>query len=356
MRLSFISAFAILGLTANAHAHERWVKHSLKSEFDRGLFESMGLVNMGTLLVVLGIAILLLLGSGRFRAARGNSISERVIRLRPYAQLVLRVTFGLGLIIVALSNQFLAPDLVATEGIQGSLLVKTQGVLGVLLVLGLLTRFASLAVIGLFAWAMLTRPFLPFDDEAVTLIQVLNYLDVLGIAVYLAVTGGGAWSLDARFLTKQESAPSANARAKAVGLLRIFLGATLILLGIQKFLIPELPMGVVQNYSDAIYVPIANLTGISPEGYVFAACVVETTVGILVLAGLFIRPVMVILALLFVTTLFIFQEEVIPHLPLFGIVFVLLVEGAGSLRLDGRTSARRMPEDAQGEVTVESLA
>jgi uncharacterized membrane protein YphA (DoxX/SURF4 family) len=342
MRLTpILSTLAVLGLSANAHAHERWVEHALKSEFDRGLFDSLGFVNVGTLLGVLVLAVVLLLWSGRLRAPASGPESSLVAKLKPWAPFLLRVTFGLGMILVALQNQFLAPDLLAREGWEGFLLIKAQGVIGVLLVLGLLTRFASLTSILLFVWATATRPFQAFDGNPVTMIQVLNYIEVVGIGIYLAIAGGGTLSLDGRFLPKKDYEATSHSRAQGVGLMRILLGITLILLGIQKFMIPELPMGVLQNYADAIYVPIYNITGISPEGYVFAASVVEATVGVLVLAGLFIRPVMIILTGLFLTTLVIFQEDLIPHLPLFGMVFVFLIEGAGSLRLDTFT----MPKD-----------
>ncbi len=350
-------AVAILGLAPDASAHERWVKHALKSEFDHSLFTSAGLINVGTLIGILVLALLLFRWSGRVRARYPDRASDLRTKLLSWAPFLLRVTFGLGLVLVAWQDQFLAPDLWADHSLQGSLLVKSQGVLGVLLVLGLLTRFASLAFLALFAWATLLRPFAPFDGEPVTIIGVLNYLEVVGIAIYLAVVGGGALSLDRLFLREDVREATPRSRAKAVGVMRILLGATLIILGMQKFLIPELPMGVVQNYADAIYTPIARLTGISPEGYVFAAVVVETTVGLLVLAGLFIRPLMVVLAGLFVTTLFVFGEDLIPHLPLFGMVFAFLIEGAGAYRLDEFTMPKKPGIEIQaGHAVVENIA
>jgi len=330
----FVAIFALLGLASPASAHERWVRHALKSPFDHSLFASVNTTNVGTLVGVLVVAALLFWWSGRLRARHPEHVSTWKARLLPWAPFLLRVTFGLGLVLVAWQDRFVAPDLWANHSLQGAILVKAQGVLGVLLVLGLLTRFASLAFLGLFAWATLLRPFAPFDGQPITMIEVINYLEVVGIAIYLAVVGAGAFSLDRLFLGEDARKVEALTRARAVGIMRILLGATLMILGVQKFLIPELPMGVVQNYADSIYTPIARLTGISPEGYVFAAVVVETTVGVLVLAGLFVRPLMVVLGGLFTTTLFIFGEDLTPHLPLFGMVFAFLIEGAGSYRLD----------------------
>ncbi len=329
-RITFFSA-ALISLAAPIYAHERWVKHELKSEFDRDLFTSMGWLNVGTAIAVVALFVFLLHLSARVRASRPeSSVSEKLSSLAPT---ILRATYGVGLLLMAWDNQFLAPDLVATDG-AGWVLVRAQGVVGVMLALGLLTRMASWVSLALFAWAIVGRPFAPFDGQAVTMMQVLNYLDVAGIAVYLGIVGGGALSIDGWLLDKTDAAPSRAMRARAVGLMRIALGLTLVLLGLQKFVLPELPMGVVQNYADQIYWPIANITGVSPEQYVFAACVVETAVGLLVIAGVFIRPIMVVLVALFLTTVYIFQEDLLPHLPLFGMVAAFLIEGSGDLRMD----------------------
>lgn len=124
------------------------------------------------------------------------------------------------------------------------------------------------------------------------------------------------------------------------------MGLTLVVLGCQKFLIPELPMGVIQNYADQIFEPMNRLTGVTEEQYVFAAATVEFSVGLLLILGLFTRLLMLVLAGMFTTTLFIFKGELIGHLPLFGIVVALFIAGGGRFRVGMPQLGRGLPASA----------
>ena len=334
---------AVLGLTSPAWSHERWVAHELLSPFDRDLFESAGPTNLGLLavaLVVLAIAGVL----GR-RVADPRPSEAPATTLRDAALAFLGLTYGVGCMISAMNGEFLAPDLVADQGALARGLVWGSGATGLLLALGLFTRPAAWASLALFVLAVAVRPFEYFDDAPVGVAAVLNYLDVVGITLFLALAGRGSMSLD-RLLGRQRTSEGTAGRARATGLLRLFLGATLLLLGLQKFLHPELPMGVVQNYGDAIYEPFEQLLGVSEELYVFGAALVEFSVGLVLLMGVFTRLVMLVLAGMFTATLFVFEGEIFGHLPLFGIVVLLFAEGGGSFRLPPRKPAN--PDGSSG--------
>jgi len=328
-RKALTTCIAVAVAGSPAMAHERWVKHDLLSEFDRRLFETANAVNVGTLIGVVVVGALLLVLSARARHTETRTPKASIL---DWGAAALGVTYGLGLLLMALDHSFVALDLECGGGVEGKVLVWASGLVGILLILGLWARAAAWLSLALFAFALFRRPFLPFDGESVSLVQVLNYVDVVGIAVYLGVVGRGAFAVD-RLLGKGER-PDEVARQRAVGVLRAVFGLTLVILGLQKFLLPELPMGVVQNYADKIYEPLHALSGVSPEVYVFCASVIETTVGLLLLAGVFTRVLVVVLILLFTLTTFIFKGEVVGHLPLAGGLVVMLLEGGGSLRLD----------------------
>jgi uncharacterized membrane protein YphA (DoxX/SURF4 family) len=304
------------------------VKHDLLSPFDRSLFDSAGPVNVSLLVLALVIVAAVAALAGRIRDRHPSEAPPG--KLRDAALLFLGLTYGVSCLLSALGGEFLAPDLVGDGSALAMTLIWGSGITGVLLALGLFTRPAAWISLALFVAAVTLRPFEAFDGQPVSIGAALNYLDVVGIAAFLGLAGRGRFALDSLV----SKAPShAAGRATATALLRLALGLTLVLLGMQKFLHPELPMGVVQNYGDAIFEPFQRLFGVSEELYVFGAALVEFTVGLVLLVGVFTRVVMLVLAVLFSATLFIFQGEVLGHMPLFGIVVLLLVEGGGRFRL-----------------------
>ncbi len=329
-RLALLLLF-VLCLPGQAFAHERWVRHALLSDFDRTLFETANPTNLWSLAAVAILGLLLIAQSVRLRK-EFTAKREGSSRLSDWGATILGTFAGFGLLVPALDGQFIAPDLVVDSSAAGVALIWGGGLVGVLFLLGLWVRPAAGLLIGLYCLAIVALPFELFDGESVPPVAILNYLDVVGIALFVGMIGRGALSLDRIFFLRPRA--SATRWSNAVGLLRISLGLTLALLGVQKFLMPELPMGVVQNYQDQIYEPIARITGMSPEIYVFAASVIELTVGLLLLIGVFTRLWTLVVAGLFLTTAMIFRSELIGHLPLFGLAIVLLIEGGGGLRLD----------------------
>lgn len=327
---TLLAGLGVCTLGHVAIGHERWVRHELRSQFDRSLFETPGWTNLGALAAtVLLIALLW----ARSRSQASPSAPGRLGSLRPLAALILRISLGVTLLVFALRGQFLAPDLVGDGSTEARVFLGAAGALGALIVIGLRTRTLGWAALGLILWAVARRPFLPFDALEIRAVDVLNYAEVIGMALYLACIGAGALSLDRAL--RSEPTLSHERRSAGVTALRVFLGATLLVLGLEKFRNPALPMGVLQNYADQIYEPIRALTGITPEGYVFAAALVECTVGTLLVLGLNTRLLAVVLLVLFSTTAFVFHEDLVGHLPLFGVAICLLIEGPGGFRVSG---------------------
>lgn len=87
-----------------------------------------------------------------------------------------------------------------------------------------------------------------------------------------------------------------------------------------------------------------GLTGVvpvPPELWVVGAGLVETAVGLALVAGAFTRACSAVAILLFTTTLFALPDDpVLAHVSLFGLASVLVVTGAGPYSVD-RWLARR---------------
>ncbi len=335
-----LALMAAAFVTTPAAAHERWVQHALLRSFDRSLFEQVGWTN-GLTALALVVAIVFLVIRARPNPAAAASpcppcppCASRPIEA--WMPALLRVCYGVTLIAFAMRGAYLAPDLCAVPTLESRLLVALAGATGVLLIAGFRVRTASLLSLVIFAWALVRHPFEPYAGAAIGPIDVLAYAEVVGIVVYLAIRGAGRLGLDG--LAARDAGELARiAKGRSVAGVRIALGGTLVLLGVLKFLRPEIFMGVVQNYPEIFHEPFARVVGASEETVVFGASVTEITLGLFLALGLRTRGVTLILGMIFAATACAFREEVLGHLPLIGMVAVLLVEGGGSTRrgIDG---------------------
>lgn len=105
--------------------------------------------------------------------------------------------------------------------------------------------------------------------------------------------------------------------------LRIFTGITLLWLGIDKWIHPEWGFEIIRQYNLFTF-------GFSNEMFVFGAGLVESAVGLLVIAGILNRVVPVVVLLLFATTAIIFPiQELMGHLILVAVMAAMFIEGGG---------------------------
>lgn len=340
--LRVLGALAVLA-PATA-AHERWVHHDLIRPFDRTLFETLCWTNVSTVVGILLAALWLSWQSRRPGSLWSSAAGRRlVLAVREWCPTLLRLSYGLTLVIFALRGQYLAPDLRAGSSVEGQFLIGTAATAGLLLILGYRTCEAAVLSLLIFGWALLRCPFDSFDLRGITPLDVVTYGEVVGIGLYLAIARSGHVGVDA--WRESHARFPEDSRPVALAALRIALGATLLLLGMIKFLVPELFMGVVQNYPEIFHRPFEELFGTSEEEVVFGASAVEVCVGLFLILGVYTRVVVVVLGVVFTTTAVLFKEEVLGHLPLVGMVLVLLIEGGGSVRplVDALRSLRGEP-------------
>lgn len=76
---------------------------------------------------------------------------------------------------------------------------------------------------------------------------------------------------------------------------------------------------------------VFGLSWFSDDTFILAAGIVEATIGVLLVSGVLTRVVILAMWLPFNASIpFLPPEELIGHLPIFGIMYVLLVHGSGS--------------------------
>lgn len=235
--------------------------------------------------------------------------------LQPYLPLLLSLHLGIALVAYALTGRYLAPSIRLPEGTWGRALAALELIVAALIILGLSTRAAAGLLVlsgpvGMFFYGM---------------IPILERLEFLGIALYLATVGRRKWSLDSIL---QRSAESPSMNPVAVGMLRICAGLSIVVGALtEKLLAPGVAEAFLRRYPKF---NVLDGMGVSDRAFADAAGAVELALGLLLLSGIGTRLVVLIAVIPFnVTLLFFGLTELIGHLPIYGIFLVLLVEGAG---------------------------
>lgn len=238
--------------------------------------------------------------------------------LRPYLPLLLSLHLGIALIAYALTGRYLAPSLRLPGGSWGRALAALELIVAVLIMLGLLTRLAA----GLL---VLSGPVGMFFYGV---IPILERVELLGIALYLAAVGRRKWSLDALRRSSDES-PIMN--PVAVGMLRVCAGLTIVVGALtEKLLAPGVADAFLRRFPSMNFL---EGVGISDRAFADAAGAVELALGLVLLSGIGTRLAVLTAVIPFnLTLLFFGLTELIGHLPIYGIFLVLLVEGAGRVR------------------------
>jgi uncharacterized membrane protein YphA (DoxX/SURF4 family) len=157
--------------------------------------------------------------------------------------------------------------------------------------------------------------------------SVLQRVDVLGLALFVALTGPGRWSAD--FELGRMLEPSAEAKAQAVWSLRVAAGTALIVVAfVEKLANPDLALHFLAEHPDF---NIAQLVGI-PMGdleFVRLAGAIEVLFGLLVISGALPQACVLIAGVPFNASLWFFgNTELVGHLPIYGAMLVLLVYGS----------------------------
>jgi uncharacterized membrane protein YphA (DoxX/SURF4 family) len=271
------------------------------------------------------VALGLVLAWARWRpleSARARFI-ERAEGYREYLPWIVRLSVGLVLIGSGVSRVLFLPT-VEAAGWAALALTAT----GFLLLLGLAVRPAALVALALY---VLTFAFHP---------ELVMMLDVAGALAVAALLGPGRPSLDDLLRAAFPRGPGARAATENLGrgryddlvplLVRLGLGGAFAASGIaDKLLIYDQALAAVGKYQ------LTTVVSVAPELWVLGAILIETALGLAIIAGVLTRFSAAIGFAVLTLALFALPDDpVIAHVGLFGLSSLLVITGAGRWSLD----------------------
>ena len=291
-------------------AHETWFTDHSDVDWSFAI-ETLTLVLLATAVIATAVV--------RIASYFWNGIDVPLLaRLVPWMPFAVRMHLGVSLIGLLSGGWFLSPAMELGNDVSGWLLGVLMGITAVLLVVGWNVRIAAVLLVLAGPLGMLE-----FGFEA-----VLHRVDLLGLAVFLLLTGPGRWSADHELGRVREPRPLDLARA--VWALKVAVGIALIAVAVsEKLANPELAReftggGVVDlNVAEALGLPVGDTEFIRIAG------AIEVLFGLLLISGALPQLVVVAAGIPFNATLYFFgTTELIGHLPVYGAMLVLLVFGS----------------------------
>jgi uncharacterized membrane protein YphA (DoxX/SURF4 family) len=290
------------------------------------LLEVLGMPGAIPLLLVgLVVTLGLVVAWARWRpleAARVRFV-ERAEGYREYLPWIVRLSVGLVLIGSGLGRVLFMPTLTAPGWVA---LVLTG--CGFLLLVGLAVRPAAVVALVAYVVVLVANP------------ELVMMLDVAGALAVAVLLGPGRPSLDDLLRASFPRGPGARAATENLGsgrdgdlvplLVRIGLGGAFAASGIaDKLLIHDQALAAVERYDLTAVVPVA------PELWVLGAVLIETALGLAIIAGVLTRfSAAVGFAVLTLALFALPDDPVIAHVGLFGLSSLLVITGGGRWSLD----------------------
>ena len=319
--LAFIAFFT---LEKPAYAHLRWF-------VDKGQHPGEHYqMDLTSSLVIFGAISFVVLAFAVDRAnlpRKFQVISEKAFDLSSEETGWRIVTFLFGILLVtnASTDWFLAYDLVLPSEelvIVGRI---AQAVIGLLLISQLSYSLAGLLI--LFVVIPLALIYVPIT----LLIDYLFVFASLGLA--LIFLGISSCYLD-QLACKAMKGDPRHFMHLPLPIIRIGLGLNFIVLAIHNKLIdPNMALTFLDEHN-LNFMADLGFTGFTNLHFVFATGVAELSLGLLLVAGIATRFVAAALAVSFLSTLIVLGPiEVVGHLALFAIIFLLIYRGSGAYRL-----------------------
>ena len=297
-------------------AHELWFHEAMDTDWSFA-FETLTLVLLAAA-VVLTVAVRVIA-----RTFPGVDVPW-LARLAPYMPFAIRIHLAVSLIGLLSMGDYLSPAMDLAVTVPGILL----GIVMALVAIGMATGYQTRAA----AWLLVASG--PLGMLEFGLWDVLQRVDLLGLAVFVLLTGPGRWSAD--FERGAVAQPTLAGEARAIWSLRVGAGLALIVVAFaEKLAAPGLAVEFLQQNP---HLNVAQQVGIDMSHLEFAriAGAIEVLFGLLVISGALSQAAVLIAGVPFNATLWFFgTTELVGHLPIYGAMLVLLVYASDDERRAG---------------------
>ncbi|HST07302.1 MAG TPA: hypothetical protein VLJ83_03985 [Gemmatimonadaceae bacterium] len=300
--------------------HERWFTDEARFPVQFGTWSSPNsLVPIAIAVGITAAATLIWRARGRRSVVPGPIALgmpwANYVMLLTWVPLVIGVHMGVTLLVSGVSRQLFIPNLVLPLNMLGGVLGMVEIAIALSFIYGALARPAAAALA--FVWLVGMIVFGP--------LRLLEHTEIFGIAFFLFATGRGPLAFDMAMDRLNKPLPSLI--PYAVPVLRVSLGISLVLVAFTEK-IWNIPMGLA--FLSEHHFNFLPYIGIHADDtrFLLIAGTVELLVGLMLIAGSYVRLIIIITLIPFNLTLpFMGWRELVGHLPTYGILALLLLWG-----------------------------
>lgn len=237
--------------------------------------------------------------------------------------LVIGVHTAVTLLVSGVGLKLFVPNLTLPANFLGALFGIIEIAVALSFIYGALTRLAAVALA--IAWLGGALVFGP--------VRLLEQSIFLGIAFFLFVSGRGPLAFDMSM--EKLHRPIERLMPYAVPVLRILTGFSIVVVAFtEKLWNPDMGLAFLAEHHFNFF-PALGIPAIGDPEFIFLAGLIELTFGMLLISGAFVRLVILILWVPFNLTLpMLGWSELAGHLPIYGVLGLLLIWGETRLKSD----------------------
>lgn len=301
--------------------HERWFLDETKFPVQFNTWSSLNsLIPVAVAVGITVIATVIYRARGRQSVVPGPIALgmpwENYVKLLTWVPLVIGVHMGVTLLVGGVSRQLFVPNLELPINLLGGVLGMVEIAIALSFIYGALARPAAAALAILWILGMLV--FGP--------LRLIEHAEIVGIAFFLFATGRGPLAFD--MALDRLNKPVKPLIPYAVPALRVALGIGLTVVAFTEKLW-NIPMGLAFLSDHHFnFFPYIGLSGIDDTKFLLIAGTVELLVGLMLIAGTYVRLIILVTLIPFNLTLpFLGWRELVGHLPIYGILALLLLWG-----------------------------
>lgn len=316
-RAGFAIAAVLLALLVAprlASAHEKWFVDGSKYPIHWELFFSW------PVLVALGVGASAIVLLWLLRRAVGDPFWPNPDWLKPVqasSQAVVGIQTAISLVFMTVQGWLFAPKLMLPKGVLGVILAILMLFIAWTLITGWLTRLGAGMLIGLVVLA------LAIFSPAYVLEQAL----FVGIGAYFLILGRGLFRPQGNMLKQLDSRWSRYERY-AMPIMRIGTGVSILVLAFtEKLLNPDLARAFLQEYPDFNFMHLLGFDWFTNDLFIYSAGAVEATVGLMLIAGILPRVVILFMWVPFnIAIPLLPPEELLGHLPILAVMYAIFLD------------------------------